>query len=172
MRQAIHTSGCGDVEERPAWWINRRRPSHSVSGIRERKFAFELKIYTVSWMEATECGVWRWMFFRHSFTPKLIAKAGCFGQPPPLNVNSTVDATPICVLISSPQNEDIDIALDNCTGVAFAEMVNAYLRSQGRDEGKVGVIEVRQTKRTAHFKILCREECLFSASRYLQHYIV
>ena len=43
----------------------------------------------------------------------------------------------------SRQNEDIDIALDNCTGVAFAEMVNAYLKSQGQDEGKIGVIEVR-----------------------------
>lgn len=46
-------------------------------------------------------------------------------------------------LVSAPQNEDIDIALDNCTGVAFAEMVNAYLKSQGQDEGKIGVIEVR-----------------------------
>lgn len=46
-------------------------------------------------------------------------------------------------LYSSSQNEDIDIALDNCTGVAFAETVNVYLKSQGRDEGKVAVIEVR-----------------------------
>lgn len=49
---------------------------------------------------------------------------------------------PICTLPSLWQNEDIDIALDNCTGVAFAEMVNAYLKSQGQDEGKVAVIEV------------------------------
>lgn len=47
------------------------------------------------------------------------------------------------VLVSLSQNEDIDIALDNCTGVAFAEMVNTYLKSKGQDEGKVAVIEVR-----------------------------
>lgn len=47
------------------------------------------------------------------------------------------------VLVSFSQNEDIDIALDNCTGVAFAEMVNTYLKSQGKDEGKIAVIEVR-----------------------------
>lgn len=46
-------------------------------------------------------------------------------------------------LVSPPQNEDIDIALDNCTGVAFAEMVNVYLKSQGQDESKIGVIEVK-----------------------------
>lgn len=49
----------------------------------------------------------------------------------------------LLLLVSSPQNEDIDIALDNCTGVAFAEMVNIYLKSQGQDEAKIGVIEVR-----------------------------
>lgn len=47
------------------------------------------------------------------------------------------------VLVSFSQNEDIDIALDNCTGVAFAEMLNNYLKSKGQDEGKVAVIEVR-----------------------------
>ncbi|CAM9641777.1 unnamed protein product [Ectocarpus fasciculatus] len=56
------------------------------------------------------------------------------------------------------ENEDIDIALDNCTGVAFAEMVNAYLKSQGRDEGKVAVIEANpeQSKHleTARMKIM------------------
>ncbi|CBN74516.1 conserved unknown protein [Ectocarpus siliculosus] len=55
------------------------------------------------------------------------------------------------------ENEDIDIALDNCTGVAFAETVNAYLKSQGRDEGKVAVIEANpeQSKHleTARMKI-------------------
>lgn len=49
----------------------------------------------------------------------------------------------LLLLLSCRQNEDIDIALDNCTGVAFAEMVNAYLKLQGQDEGKIGVIEVR-----------------------------
>ncbi|CAB1113427.1 unnamed protein product [Ectocarpus sp. CCAP 1310/34] len=56
------------------------------------------------------------------------------------------------------ENEDIDIALDNCTGVAFAETVNAYLKSQGRDEGKVAVIEANpeQSKHleTARMKIM------------------
>ncbi|CAM9318063.1 unnamed protein product [Ectocarpus sp. 12 AP-2014] len=56
------------------------------------------------------------------------------------------------------ENEDIDIALDNCTGVAFAEAVNAYLKSQGRDEGKVAVIEANpeQSKHleTARMKIM------------------
>lgn len=42
------------------------------------------------------------------------------------------------------KNEDIDIALDNCTGRAFAELVNAYLKSQGQTVGKVAVIEVRR----------------------------
>lgn len=42
------------------------------------------------------------------------------------------------------KNEDIDIALDNCTGRAFAELVNAYLKSQGHAVGKVAVIEVRR----------------------------
>eukprot|EP00752_Nemacystus_decipiens_P004071 g3726.t1 len=55
------------------------------------------------------------------------------------------------------ENEDIDIALDNCTGVAFAEMVNAYLKSQGQDEGKIGVIEANpeQSKHleTARMKV-------------------
>lgn len=41
------------------------------------------------------------------------------------------------------QNEDIDVALDDCTGVDFAEVVNVYLKSTGRDEGKVAVIEAR-----------------------------
>lgn len=41
------------------------------------------------------------------------------------------------------QNDDIDVALDDCTGVAFAEVVNLYLKSTGRDEGKVAVIEAR-----------------------------
>lgn len=41
------------------------------------------------------------------------------------------------------KNEDIDIALDNCTGSAFAELVNAYLKSQGQAVGKVAVIEVQ-----------------------------
>ncbi|CAM9980247.1 unnamed protein product, partial [Hapterophycus canaliculatus] len=56
------------------------------------------------------------------------------------------------------ENEDIDIALDNCTGVAFAEMVNAYLKSQGQDEGKVAVIEANpeQSKHleTARMKVM------------------
>lgn len=47
------------------------------------------------------------------------------------------------LFFSLPQNEDIDIALDDCTGVAFAELVNAYLLSQGHEAGKVAVIEVR-----------------------------
>eukprot|EP00903_Cladosiphon_okamuranus_P016856 g15544.t1 len=55
------------------------------------------------------------------------------------------------------ENEDIDIALDNCTGVAFAEMVNAYLKSQGKEEGKIGVIEANpeQSKHleTARMKV-------------------
>lgn len=52
----------------------------------------------------------------------------------PLFLGRTADKT--------SQNEDIDVALDNCTGVAFAEMVNTYLKSQGQDTGKVAVIEV------------------------------
>eukprot|EP00904_Undaria_pinnatifida_P010376 jgi/Undpi1/6469/HiC_scaffold_20.g08948.m1 len=35
------------------------------------------------------------------------------------------------------ENDDIDVALDDCTGVVFANVVNFYLTSSGRDEGKV-----------------------------------
>lgn len=48
----------------------------------------------------------------------------------------------VCALPLLRQNEDIDIALDNCTGVAFADMVNAYLSRSGQEQGKVAVIEV------------------------------
>lgn len=47
------------------------------------------------------------------------------------------------------QNEDIDVALDNCSGMAFAEVINAYLESQGQSKSKVAKIEVRD-KHVAH----------------------
>ncbi|CAN0438056.1 unnamed protein product [Ascophyllum nodosum] len=56
------------------------------------------------------------------------------------------------------QNEDIDIALDNCSGVAFAEMVNSYLESLGQAKSKIATIEANpeQSKHleTARMKIM------------------
>ncbi|CAM9325472.1 unnamed protein product [Discosporangium mesarthrocarpum] len=56
------------------------------------------------------------------------------------------------------ENDDIDIALDNCTGVEFAEMVNAHLKDKGEVTHNVAVIEANpdQSKHleTARLKIM------------------
>jgi tRNA nucleotidyltransferase/poly(A) polymerase len=40
------------------------------------------------------------------------------------------------------ESDDIDIAVDDCSGVAFAAMVNDHLQSQGQNVERVAVIHV------------------------------
>ncbi|CAM9826250.1 unnamed protein product [Chrysoparadoxa australica] len=39
------------------------------------------------------------------------------------------------------ENDDIDLALDDCSGVAFAELVNTYLKSNGHETHTIGVVK-------------------------------
>ncbi|CAM9156614.1 unnamed protein product [Choristocarpus tenellus] len=59
------------------------------------------------------------------------------------------------------KSDDIDIALDNLTGEAFAEMVNSYLLSQGIDAKKVAVVKANPLKskhlQTARLKVIGAE---------------
>jgi hypothetical protein len=41
------------------------------------------------------------------------------------------------------QSDDIDIAVDNVSGVAFAEDVNRYMVDQGLETHTIGVVKVR-----------------------------
>mmetsp|Transcript_23792 Transcript_23792/g.31106 ORF Transcript_23792/g.31106 Transcript_23792/m.31106 type:complete len:546 (-) Transcript_23792:441-2078(-) len=56
------------------------------------------------------------------------------------------------------ENDDIDVALDNLSGVAFASLVNKYLEEEGQETHKIGVIQANpdQSKHleTARVKIL------------------
>lgn len=51
--------------------------------------------------------------------------------------------TPPLPLVLLSDSDDIDVALDNISGAAFAEAVNEYLTEQGMETHRIGVIEVR-----------------------------
>lgn len=40
------------------------------------------------------------------------------------------------------ESDDVDVALDNVSGQAFAELLNEHLRAQGIETRSVGVIQV------------------------------
>jgi hypothetical protein len=46
------------------------------------------------------------------------------------------------LMAPSRDSDDIDVALDNISGAAFAEAVNDLMKERGMDTHTIGVIEV------------------------------
>jgi hypothetical protein len=51
------------------------------------------------------------------------------------------------------ESHDIDIALDNQTGIEFAESVNEYLASIGLETRSIGLIQVIKRFSSKKFKL-------------------